>query len=42
MEQQNSQNAAQMSMAQMREAGDAQRFGQQQQQQMTMFQQQQA
>lgn len=41
MEQQNSQNAAQMSMAQMREAGDAQRFGQQQQQQMTMFQQQQ-
>jgi len=42
MEQQNTQNAAQMSMAQMREAGDAQRFGQHQQQQMTMFQQQQA
>lgn len=42
MEQQSSQNAAQMGIAQMREAGDAQRFSQQQQQQMSMFQQQQA
>lgn len=41
MEQQNVQNAQQMGMMQMREAGDAQRFGLQQQQQQTMFEQQQ-